>query len=277
MVKQMKRTISTPSAPCTPSSEDRKLGISLTIAGHWWTNDHIIMHRNLQEYFLLYCIDGSGFCEMGHSYANVVPGTVVVLHPGIPHSYGCTPDTGWEILWMHIDGDYCKRLIEACGFTYDNFSKNIGIRTDLIDAFSDLIQSTESVHGHYSEDITVALFRLLTRLTRLSSTLSSADRGFLDRIDYRVSDLQECAAKFGYSKGHFSKLFTEAIGISPWQYILHLKVAKAKELLLNTKMLIKDISLEVGFEDPNYFARIFRKITGMSPDELRAVTKNYGK
>ena len=57
--------------------------------------------------------------------------------------------------------------------------------------------------------------------------------------------------------------------MSPTEYIVMLRIEKAKELLLQTPpILIKDISLAVGYEEPQYFSRVFKKSTGLSPRQF---------
>ena len=63
--------------------------------------------------------------------------------------------------------------------------------------------------------------------------------------------------------------FKNEIGISPSQYLANLRVEKAKELLSNSNMLIKDISNAVGYEDDYVFRRWFKKYTGMTPGQYR--------
>ena len=65
------------------------------------------------------------------------------------------------------------------------------------------------------------------------------------------------------------KLFTEAYGTTIRVYVNALRVTKAKQLLRFSDMRMEEIGCEVGFEDPNYFSRMFKKGEGMSPSEYR--------
>jgi len=80
----------------------------------------------------------------------------------------------------------------------------------------------------------------------------------------------------GYSRFHFARLFKKTTGVSPWNYALQLKIDKAKELLLSTGRSVKEVAGEVGFDDPNYFCRIFRKKTGVPPSRFRSLTREGG-
>ncbi len=71
------------------------------------------------------------------------------------------------------------------------------------------------------------------------------------------------------SKSSFYRAFSNEFGITPNQMLQLEKVNRAKVLLTNETMSIKDVGFAIGCSDPNYFCRMFRKITGMSPGEYR--------
>lgn len=83
--------------------------------------------------------------------------------------------------------------------------------------------------------------------------------------------LADVASECGVSETHLSHLFSEHLNTGFSSYISEKRIAKAKELLL-TQLSIKEISAEIGFQDQNYFTRLFRKITGQTPSEFRTNT-----
>jgi two-component system response regulator YesN len=82
-------------------------------------------------------------------------------------------------------------------------------------------------------------------------------------------DLEKTAAKFNLSSYYFSRSFKEAIGYNFSDYINMLRIKKAKELLKNDYMSIKEVGYEVGYSDPNYFSKVFKKYEGISPKEFK--------
>lgn len=81
--------------------------------------------------------------------------------------------------------------------------------------------------------------------------------------------LSELALKYHISEAYFSNLFTRTVGVGLKNYIMEIRVEKAKNLLLQTNQKINDIALAVGYEDSRYFAKVFRKIQGESPSDYR--------
>lgn len=81
--------------------------------------------------------------------------------------------------------------------------------------------------------------------------------------------MQEVAEDMGYSDAYFSKLFKQYFNQNFTAYLTEYRIKKAKELLTDTNNSIKDISRMVGYEDFNYFAKIFKRIVGEIPSKFR--------
>ena len=79
----------------------------------------------------------------------------------------------------------------------------------------------------------------------------------------------ELAEMYNMSEGHFIRQFKSFTGYTPLEYRSRKVVENAKSLLSGTDMPITDISESLGFEDPLYFSRVFKKNAGMSPREYR--------
>ena len=85
-------------------------------------------------------------------------------------------------------------------------------------------------------------------------------------LDLSISNL---ANIINVSKSHFHKLFREATGTSPLQYINRVRIEHAKTILKKTDASILEVAFAVGFEDARYFSRLFKKHTGVSPNKYR--------
>jgi AraC-like DNA-binding protein len=71
------------------------------------------------------------------------------------------------------------------------------------------------------------------------------------------------------TKPYFIRLFKNEIGISPLQYVNSKKVERAQLLLYTTDMHVKEVAYALGFSDYSYFIRMFRKMTGFTPQDYR--------
>lgn len=81
--------------------------------------------------------------------------------------------------------------------------------------------------------------------------------------------MQDVARLMNYSDAYFCKLFKRCFNVNFSTYLNEYRINRAKELLTTTRASVKDISISCGYTDSNYFARVFRRITGMTPSEYR--------
>ena len=81
--------------------------------------------------------------------------------------------------------------------------------------------------------------------------------------------MQDVARAMNYSDAYFCKLFKQCFKVNFSTYLNEYRVEKAKNLLQTTRSSIKDISIRCGYTDSNYFARVFRRVTGVTPSEYR--------
>lgn len=89
-----------------------------------------------------------------------------------------------------------------------------------------------------------------------------------DNITNRI-DINELAQMTRWSSQHFIRVFTQFMGDTPYQFILKKKMEKAKVLITETNISMKDIAFELGFQSYGNFCKLFKRETGKNPDEYR--------
>jgi len=85
----------------------------------------------------------------------------------------------------------------------------------------------------------------------------------------RQLTLSRLAAAVGFSQVHFGRIFKQSTGLTPMQYLIRLRVEKAKKLLLTSKLSIKEIALETGFSSVHFFTATFGRSQKISPGKFR--------
>jgi len=101
-------------------------------------------------------------------------------------------------------------------------------------------------------------------LMRMATGMTLLEKEYAHKIN-----LKQLAEESGCSLPHFIRSFSAAYGLSPLQYILQLRVSRAAELLESSSLSISQIGDQCGFEDSNYFSRVFRKRMDCSPRHYR--------
>ena len=86
--------------------------------------------------------------------------------------------------------------------------------------------------------------------------------------------LQYLADKLGFSTQHISSMFSQICGMNFSDYLSKVRMEKACELLRNFTLKINDISTKVGYTDPHYFAKVFKRVMHKTPSEFRSIVEN---
>ncbi len=108
--------------------------------------------------------------------------------------------------------------------------------------------------------------RLLTPVqqTIVNTALKYIDEHYKDDLS-----VDSICQKVNFSKFYFCKIFKQCFQKSFIMYLSEFRVEKAKELLEDTMVNIKDVSSSVGYRDSNYFAKVFKRMTGCTPSDYR--------
>jgi len=105
--------------------------------------------------------------------------------------------------------------------------------------------------------------------------ISALPKHILRRVTERMRtldtelSLQVLAKESGYSRVHFVRMFRAATGYTPHNYLLKLRLDRARELLASPALSLTDIALECGFSSHSHLSRVFRQVLGATPSEYR--------
>lgn len=236
--------------------------------------------NGINEYILLYCLAGEGWIKINGKTIPLTPNTGFIIPENRGHKYGSSLKDAWSIYWVHFDGDYAATLYKRFANSNDGAVK-IAFDESRITLLNEIITLLES--DFTDEKVELTHFKLVAFLSSLcySNTLNSnVDDTISHSIVFMKAHLNEIltiellANQACYSISRYSELFKQKTGYSPIQYFIRLKILKSCEYLYFTNLNIKEICKEVGFEDPYYFSRMFKKQIGVSPSEYRKKKKD---
>lgn len=238
---------------------------------------HTMRRRNHPDNLLAYCAEGAGSLLTDKGEWALKAGDVMLLPAGISHQYAASTDKPWSLYWVHYQGTLADDYTRFLGLT-DPIA-DIGIQPRLIADFEALFALRGA--GGNERVFVQAACQLKAALTDIACLIAAHTHSRGTRIDLdqmqqlmhrridRELDLNDLAQAANLSKFHFVRKFKQLTGHAPIQHFIHLKMQHACQLLDTTHEPIKRIATRVGYDDPHYFSRLFKRVIGVSPLQYR--------
>ena len=184
-----------------------------------------------------------------------------------------------EVFWIHFTGSDVKNILAYHGISLDEHVFYCGVLPDYKALFRKIIQELQLCRYGY-EDYIASLFNDILLLVdrqqheqkkttgNVQEQIERAAAYFNENYNTKIS-IDDYAESLHISTNWFIHNFKQYAGMSPAQYILSLRMVNAQSLLERTTYNIKEISEIVGYENPLYFSRVFKKEIGKSPAQYR--------
>lgn len=241
---------------------------------------HAEVRESLDEYLIIYCVDGAGEFRLGDKSRAVDKGDVAFVFPDTAHAYRAAATEPWTILWAHFRGSQAAALLELIGVSPERPVITVGERLNVMAAFNEILTTLKSGYSlHYLIHASACLRHILSSIALLTTYASPTARRGLNvetSIEHMLESLThpgsltDFAEQANMSASHFSHEFRKKTGYAPIDYFIRLKIQKACELLDTSEAKVGEISRYLGYQDQYYFSRIFKKIIGVSPQQYRA-------
>lgn len=254
----------------------------LTRTGHFPSAaGHFVERKTpINEWILIYCTDGKGWCAINDIKFNIKADTAILIPPNVPHAYAADKRSPWTIYWVHIIGQQADEYAKALGMTTENpllHLKHGGQLIHHFDEFYSVLQygytepaliALSTSLAHFLGELNLQRCRGEQQTPKMEDILHETIE-FMHQNIYNTLTLNELAQYARLSVSHYTNHFRKLTGMTPISFFNDLKIRKASELLHEPDRKIKDIANILGFEDPYYFSRWFKKTMGISPAAYR--------
>jgi len=219
---------------------------------------------------------GRGQVELEGKTHFVLPGQTMLLFTPHDNRYRLVDDDPWDFFWVGMTGAELMRMWRSAVTRLGPVvtlppmlqQQAAQVCTAILD------QELEGV-GHASSLAYGLAARLCDEAYPLFESHKTRPIEVQRAIDYLRAHLQEAvtveqlAEVAGYSKWHFARVFMRSEGLAPSEFIARQRMKEAAAMLQKSNEPIKTIAFRCGFEDPNYFAKVFRRTFHVSPSVFR--------
>ena len=230
---------------------------------------------------LFYCVQGKGYYTLdGHTFTLNPNHYVIVPATDKPLVYWSDTEDPWSIYWVHFTSDALQAFNRAYHIVPEQGPQYIPHNEKGIRIWEEMYENLS--RGYSPENLmntNLCLYHLIATFVfsqQQNQNSSSPEKAIIrETIDYMKNNLdktiriEDFADLNKYSVSHFSKLFRLTTGMSPIEYFIHLKMQKACQLLYTEDSRVKQIAALLGYDDPYYFSRLFKKYMNTSPETYR--------
>lgn len=248
---------------------------------HWFDRKR---GRVLDTLTICFVTRGHGFyvSEMAGDI-EVFANSVVLVFPGVRHSFRYDEKVGWDSQWVEIEATVALPILARAGIAPDSPVRRFGTLSTLSGKFLELIDASRP-KGSSEVVLAASAYRILAEVVSVWSTGScqpsrqekvgvvEAAKKYLSGANGKMMDVAQTARAVGLGESRFREVFRAQVGLSPKQYQLNLRIARSKTLLAETKMSVSAVAEANGFDSIYAFSRQFRRSTGVSPLAYRTAS-----
>lgn len=260
------------------SCEDLSRPLVLNCAGYVnanYNHTNTNTHGRL-DYYLIYLVSGEIEFLDNKNVTKLTKGNLIVYPSKTQYKYKCIADKeNVQFFWAHFTGSEVTYILKSYGISLFPYVHKINVNNH-IDARFKAIFDAFAINDKYRDsDLSALLDRLLieigrvlsitgTGIGRLHKSVRYINEHFTEQI--KITELAKienmCMTTFNL---HFKKY----MGLAPSKYIIKLRMQLAIDLLLNSELSIQEISLHCGYNDYNFFTKVFKSEIGVPPTEYR--------
>lgn len=197
------------------------------------------------------------------------------LHAGVWHRYKPNTHSGWDEYWIGFNGNYANDLMKNDFFNVEYPFIKVGLSSELLHLFHKLIETVQTAPSGYqqiSAGITLQILGYLYSASLSNDTDSPPIERLIEKAKFMLQeslekhiDIEKMVRELPMSYSSFRKEFKRLTGEPPNQFVLNLRLNRAKYLLGNSTLSINEIARQTGFESVFYFSKLFKKKNGRSP------------
>ncbi|TWT81529.1 HTH-type transcriptional activator Btr [Planctomycetes bacterium CA13] len=235
--------------------------------------------RVIEALQVVLILEGSGLLETREvRERRVDAGMVFLILPNSWHRYRPNPQTGWVESWIEVRGPVVDKLLEEDTFPANSVLRRGGFDAGIEETLNRIhLRIGDDTAGSRPELAALALQVLAqcacigtspARLSNIQRAVHRAERYLSDHYREAIQ-MESLAAKFGVAYSHFRRAFRVHTGLSPWRYVIHLRLTRARVLMASSNATLDEIAAQTGFSSGFHLSSSFKQAYGLAPNAWR--------
>lgn len=258
----------------TPGPAHHRLGLACLGVGLQYGALPTVGPRTLDHHVAVVISTGSGWYEdpRGRRTAITAP-ALLWLVPGVPHHYAPDPGTGWDEGFVDFTGPATATYTELGYIEPDRPVVPLTDATGPRAVIGRMARAARRDNPLLEVETGAAVHELLVALRRARADLTPDGHQVLKalaRDAFKPLSVADHAARHGMTLAELRTAVRRGAGCSPKDYLLGIRLGRAKELLATTELPVAAVARRVGYDDPAYFSRLFTRRVGTAPVRFRA-------
>ena len=243
--------------------------------------------RVLDALQIVLVIEGRGRVETRQTgLLEIGAGAAFALLPGVWHRYQPCARTGWVESWLEMRGPVARSLVARKIVDAARPVRANAFATEMEAALRQVHAHSRKNGAAFDPTRTAAAYAVLAAWeqarhaegsprTRLARVVGELEHILAERYTEPL-DLKKLARSLGVAYSHLRQAFKEHTGYAPWQYVINLRMARARRLLASSDATLGEIAQQLGFSSSFHLSTMFKKTHGVSPRIWYAQSQSRG-
>ncbi|MEU5318037.1 AraC family transcriptional regulator [Streptomyces sp. NPDC021056] len=258
----------------TPGPAHYRLGLVCLGVGLQYGALPTVGPRTLDHHVAVVISTGGGWYEDARGRRTTVTAPALLwLTPGVPHHYAPDPDTGWDEGFVDFTGPATATYTDLGYIEPDRPVVPLTDATGPRAVIGRMARAARRDNPLLEVETGAAVHELLVALRRARADLTPDGHQVLKalaRDAFTPLSVADHAARHGMTLAELRTAVRRGAGCSPKDYLLGIRLGRAKELLAATELPVAAVARRVGYDDPAYFSRLFTRRVGTAPVRFRA-------
>lgn len=260
-------------------SFDNESELNVFFAGHQQCDPYYSFKGRRDHFIIHYIVSGSGYLWINGSRYKLGKGCSFIITPMQKNKYQASSKDPWKYRWVGFSGTKAREIMSTAGEIGNNNIFRQQYTEEKERNYIDLYNIMERKENGYRMKVKSLFYDILWLLLEDKRTQPTivgkrvdyvqTCKDYIERsFDQKIS-ISNIAELLGVNRSYLTQKFKKETGVSVQQFLISIRMEKAKDYLTNSGYLIGEIANSVGYSNYNAFVKTFKIFTGYSPSDYR--------